>query len=281
MLRNRQGTGSRRRGRAALTTAVTAIALAATGLVAAPASAVEPTPGTSEVADDVPFHYARGDHLRPPSEVPTRTKYGYGRPVFLVGDSMAGQLADPLLAVVKSQHRGLLPRTYSATQLSLPGANTRVGRWSNRVFAQIRAERDRRPIVVLAGQYTSTTTLRKTVWQLRAKAGAKVLLVTGTPSSDRATSGCVADALRTGRQPNWVCRWRVASPGPGRWVTLEVAKAANVPVLDLLRYVARGTGTHPPVVRDALVHRQGSHVTATFARRVLASPLKASIEWMD
>lgn len=248
------------------------------GVGAAPAHAdVQPRPGTSAVPNDVPFHYSRGDHLGTDEEWPTRSSYGgRGRPIYLVGDSMAAQLADPLLRLAKEQNRALRPRTRSATQLILPAADSAAGRWSRRVFRQIKDAR--RPTVVLAGQYGSPTVIRKTVWRLRAYAGATVLLVTPTPRPDRDYNRCVGNALRAGRNPNITCRWRVADPGSGWWATMTAARQGGIPHLNLLSHVARGDRTHPPVVRSAMVHRHGSHVTATFARRVLTSPIRAALE---
>ena len=265
--------------------AVLVATVVATTLAAAPAHAdIQPKPGSAQVNHDVPFHYARGDHLkRVGDEYPTKSRYGYGRPIYLVGDSMAGQLSDALLRVAKRQGRALLPRSKSAAPFSVPySQDTEVGRWSLRVFRQIVAEKERHPIVVVAGQYDSADVLRSTIWQLRSKANASVLVVTPSPMPSFTYSNCVARAVRDGKKPNRVCRWHVADEGSGWWQSVTAAQEAGVPYLNLLPHVARGNGsTHPPVVKRALVHRNGSHVTATFCYRMLFAPLRAAVRRAD
>lgn len=152
------------------------------GAASTAADGIDPPTADAAHLDD-PFHYGTGDHLIGDEEVPTTTRYGHGRPVFLVGDSMAGQLADGLLRVTGGQSRSLLPRTKSGGTFRLPGADSISGRWSERVKAQVRGEasQGRKPIVVLAGRGLGTTRqIRATVWHLRS-AGAKVHLATASP----------------------------------------------------------------------------------------------------
>lgn len=262
-------------------TAALALAVVASGAPTASAADVEPSTVTKTRAD-APFHYARGDHLKGTAEHPTTSRYGSGRPVFLVGDSMAGQLSDGLLQVTRSDRRALLPRTKSAAAFRLPGATTTDdGRWSERIHGQIKAEAraGRRPIVVLAALKLGTSPqIRGTVWRLR-KAGATVYLATSSPRPVDVANipGCV---LRSSR-PNTYCRYRVEDFGPGRWATLKAAREARpaVPALDMRPLVARGKGpTYAPVHTGksgpVQVYRgAGSHVTATWSREVLRRSL--------
>ena len=264
-------------------TALIAIAVAIGTISTSPAHAeIVPTPGTREVPNDVPFHFARGDHLDMDEEVPTTSRYGRGRPIFLVGDSQAAQLADGVLRVAKAQHRALLPRTRAATKMHLPARDTSAGRWSARIFEQIQNRRHRRPIVILSGWYPSVERLRETISELRDNADAKVLVVTSIPIADRRYSYCVARALREGRRPNRVCRWRVENRGVGSAESLRAARLEGVPSLNLLPRVARGDGaTHPPVAKNVFIHRNPNHLTATFARRLLYEPLRKAIKRAD
>ena len=259
--------------------AIALLAVVAT-ILAAPANAeIRPKPGPA-VPNDKPFHFARGDHLDIDEEFPTDSRYGRGRPIYLVGDSQAAQLADGLLRVAKKQDRALLPRTRAGTKMVLPARDTSAGRWSGRILAQIQAEQ-RRPIVVLVGWYQSIPRLRDTIEQLRDEADAKVLVVTSTPIAEERYNYCVLRAVRDGRAPNRVCRWRMEDRGKGSSESLTAARQADVPSLNLLPLVARGRGTHPPVVRSVMVHRNPSHITSTFARTVLYKPLLNAVRRAD
>ena len=164
----------------------------------------------------------------------------------------------------------------------LPESDTSRGRWSGRIFRQIQAERARRPIVVISGWYGTSTRLRETIVQLQTEANASVLVVTSTPIPPHRYGTCVARAVRLARNPNRVCRWRVANRGPGSRESLTAAREAGVPALDLLPLVARGSGsTHPPVARSTFIHRNPAHVTATFSRRLLYKPLRNAVERAD
>ncbi|OAB88676.1 hypothetical protein AWH69_02460 [Janibacter melonis] len=261
-------------------------AFVAASLIVAPSAAsadgVDPSTVRATQLDE-PFHYATGDHLTGTREVPTTRRYGYGRPVFLVGDSMAGQLADGLRRSTAGQHRALLPRTKSGGIFRLPAADSPSGRWSARVRSQIRAEaRDgRRPIVVLAGRGLGTSTqIRSTVWRLRAD-GATVHLVTASPLPVDVAS--LPSCVVASSSPTTRCHFRLTDADAGRTATLAAARQASprVTVLDLKPVAARGSGpTYSPIhtVTDGPVQVYrgvSNHLTATWSREVLAGRLAA------
>ncbi|MCM3555638.1 hypothetical protein M3697_11040 [Janibacter melonis] len=258
--------------------------IAASLLVVSPsaASADDFDPSTVRAAQlDEPFHYATGDHLTGSREVPTTRRYGSGRPVFLVGDSMAGQLADGLRRSTAGQHRALLPRTKSGGTFRLPAGDSPSGRWSARVRNQIRAEaRDgRRPIVVLAGRGLGTSTqIRSTVWRLRAD-GATVHLVTASPLP--AEAAALPSCVVASSSPMTRCRFRLTDADAGRSATLTAARQASprISVLDLTPLAARGSGpTYSPVHTGTdgpvqIYRGVSNHLTATWSREVLAGRL--------
>lgn len=261
-------------------TLAAAAAVIVPGETAASADGLDPSTAYGAYSD-TPFHYAKGDHLTGTEEYPTSSRYGYGRPVFLIGDSMAAQLADGLLQVTKADGRALLPRTKSAAKFQLPGPDTDDGRWSTRVRAQVldEATAGRKPIVLLVGQRLGTTDdIRRTVWRLRAD-GAIVYLSTASPRPKDVSSipRCVVAASR----PNTTCRYTLEHWGVGRATTITAARYAHpqIAVLDMKPLVARGSGptyapVHTGVDGPVQVYRGvGSHITATWSREVLKKAL--------
>lgn len=255
-------------------------ALAPLAGAATPAHATTAPSTPSATFNDEPFHYAKGDHLTT-GTTPSKNRYGTGRPVYLVGDSMAGQLSDALLKNTAYRKMALLPRTRSATSFKLPAnTSTPQGLWSSRVFSQIKSDAmlGRRPIVVLAGQSMGTSTeIRRTVAELR-KVGAYPSLATNTamPTNASAIPSCVAK--HPDRAANTYCRFTkyLGRSGPNRSAIMYAAKYEGLPLLDVEKYATVGSGpTYAPVQtgssgRWVQVYRgAGSHLTATYAKEVL------------
>lgn len=210
-----------------------------------------------------PFHYATGDHLKPGQSQPRRGIYGpgYGRIVYVVGDSMAGQLSDPTRTVAERRGWRIAPRTKSGTSFVYPDtSDTETGRWRRAVYEELKLRADTqryKPMVIVAGQNPgTTTTLRRTVWHLR-NAGVGVRLATSSPfpSTDRPGAN-----------------FKVVNPGPGRWATKKVGSDVSVSVLDVKPLAARpvGGGWNAGTVKGANVYRgAGSHLSVGFTTKVL------------
>lgn len=271
------------------TIAMTGVVASATILGGAPSASARVYPGAASGAlHDEPFHYAKGDHLKSGSTPSTSSYGGSGRTVYLVGDSMAGQLSDGILRSSRARNREFKPRTRSATSFRLPAnTNTAAGLWASRVFSQIKsdARAGEKPIVVLAGQNMGDSNqIARTVYILR-KAGASVRLATGTPYPSNASSipQCVA------RHPyktaaNKYCRWTRGKKTSGRYATLVAANKTNSRAIDMDRRVAIGKdGTHPSVRqgvsgRNIQIFRgAGSHITASASRDVFYPALDALV----
>lgn len=224
---------------------------------------------------DRSFVYETGDHLEGPDDWrPTESVYGdrSGRPMYLVGDSMAAQLASPLRAAAEAHGYAFKPRTKTKVSFRLPVAGTPTERrWRRAVFDQIRADRSRRPLVIATGQQMGDAhEITRTVEGLRA-VGAEVRLVTVSPVPSTDVPPEVAEH---GSDHHW----RVRHWGSSRAAMREAARTAepSIPLLDLQPLVARGRegDSYASVVDGVLVFGPGSHLTDTFATRFLADPLK-------
>lgn len=205
-----------------------------------------------------PSHYSvEGAHLGPGETQPTTTYYqGYrwSRTVtYVVGDSMAGQIATPVHLARRSWKNKPRTKSGSAFRLLADGT-TEADRYSAAVLDEMVRDRSlgRRVIAVVATQDNSTAEWRSTIWRLR-KNRISVRLVTPTPVANR-----VAHAGDD---------YTIASRGIGRWATLKAASATNTPVLDTFPVVARsaGNGTYRGIIGGVIVQRSGSHITNGFA----------------
>ncbi|UUZ44871.1 hypothetical protein LP422_00145 [Janibacter limosus] len=80
------------------------------------------TPALDVALKDQSFVYRTGDHLTGSDYQPTTNVYGDvdGRPLYLVGDSMAAQLATPAPAVAKKRGLALKPRSKATVSFVLP-----------------------------------------------------------------------------------------------------------------------------------------------------------------
>lgn len=269
---------SRRAFGASLATALGALASACsaspTGSGGSGPAAITPAPRAA-MGGDRSFVYETGDHLEGAADWrPTESVYcdASGRPMYLVGDSMAAQLASPLRAAAEAHGYAFKPRTKTKVSFRLPVAGTPTERrWRRAVFDQIRADRSRRPLVIATGQQMGDAhEITRTVEGLRA-VGAEVRLVTVSPVPSTDVPPEVAEH---GRDHHW----RVRHWGSSRAAMREAARTAepSIPLLDLQPLVARGRegDSYASVVDGVLVFGPGSHLTDTFATRFLADPLK-------
>lgn len=221
-----------------------------------PGHVAERTPASTR-----PQHYdVPGAHLRQGHSTPTRdhvTGNACARTVvYVVGDSMAGQLAYPTHLARPSW--AVKPRTKSSTPFQLPARPGEAGTWARAVLTQMRDDvsAGKRVIAIISSQEGSETERRRTIHHLRS-AGVAPRLATSTPH---------ASALAAGEKS-----FPVSNLGPGRSATLAAAKATRTPVLDLAPIAARRTadGQAQRVVHGHTVMRDKGHLNVGFADTVL------------
>lgn len=251
-----------------MTVVATALTLAGCSPAAQPGTAAAPWTTSSSAhatartpASTRPQHYdVPGAHLRPGHTKPTRshvTGNACSRTVvYVVGDSMAGQLAHPTHRARPSW--AVKPRTKSSTPFQLPARTGEAGAWARAVLTQMRDDvrDDKRVIAIVSSQEGSETDRRRTIHHLRS-AGVAPRLATSTPH---------ASALAAGEKS-----FPVSNLGPGRSATLAAAKATRTPVLDLAPIAARRTadGQAQRVVHGHTVMRDKGHLNVGFADTVL------------
>ncbi|MGN7247422.1 SGNH hydrolase domain-containing protein [Janibacter anophelis] len=267
---------SRRAFGASLATALGALASACSSVSDGSESAggaITPAPGDA-MRGDRSFVYETGDHLEGGSWRPTDSVYAdrSGRPMYLIGDSMAAQLATPMREAAQAHGYAFKPRSKATVSFTLPVAGPSMERrWRQAVLDEITADRNRDPLVVVTGQQMGTVKeITRTVEELRA-VGAEVRLVTVTPAPETDVPPQVAE-----HGPGY--RWTPRHWGRSRSAMLVAGRRAHphVPVLDLQPLVARDRegDSYASVVDGVLVFGPGSHLTDTFATRFLADPLE-------
>jgi hypothetical protein len=251
-----------------------AAACSSPGAAYSPRPKASVTPALDVALKDQSFVYRTGDHLTGSDYQPTTNVYGDvdGRPLYLVGDSMAAQLATPALAVAKKRGLALKPRSKATVSFVLPAEGPPdERRWREEVLEQIVADKEERPIVLLTGQgMDHTGEVIRTVARLREQADADVRLVTVTPAPKE-------DVLSEVVEHGTGFRWTRKHWGRSRDAMLAAARSSRprVPLLDLKPIVARDgrDGTYPAVVDGTLIFGPGTHLTDTFATRYLEAPI--------
>lgn len=241
--------------------------IAATG-TAAMLGASLPGPAQASKVTDLPPHYAADSHARPGQT--TAGTYFTGPPgsstvLYVVGDSMAGQLAYPAHLARPSWQ--VKPRTKSGTAFALPTTDDTEGAtWSATVVRQMEADKaaGRRVIALVAHQNGTSGARRGTIHELR-KRGVSVRLATSAPLPSKGT--------RPGQD------YTLRSNGIGRWATLTAGRESRVKTLDLRSIVARpnGRGGYKGVVNGQPVYRSGSHVTVGFADKTFPRHLRQKV----
>lgn len=230
-------------------------------------------PAAEAAVGDLPPHYSmRGAHLWPGATNPVTRAWGWGpwyagTVVYVVGDSMAGQVADPIHEAEPNVRTK--PRTKSSTAFQLPatGSSERA-QYSRAVLEQMEtdARAGKRVIAVLSTQKGTSVDRRRTVWHLRNR-GIAPRIVTSAPFPESGT--------RPGEN------FRLQSDGIGRWAALKAARETNTPVLDLRGIVARPIG-HSGLYRGTShgypIYRTGSHVTVDWASRVLPWHVRSKLK---
>lgn len=222
---------------------------------------------------DTPPHYStRGAHLSPGQTTPVTRAWGRGpwyapTVVYVVGDSMAGQVADPINMAEPNVRTK--PRTKSSTAFQLPatGSSERA-QYSGQVLKQMEADKaaGKRVIAVVSTQKGTSVDRRRTVWHLRNR-GIAPRIVTSAPLPESGT--------RPGED------FRLQSDGIGRWAALKAARETNTPVLDMRGVVARPmghSGLYQGTSHGSPIYRTGSHVTVDWARRVLPWHVRSTLK---
>lgn len=102
-------------------------------------------------------------------------------------------------------------------------------------------------------------------------AGARVLMIADNPAPNRSPMpGGLTSYECVAAHPDdyGACAYE-SGPGSGTPVLTMAAQELQVPLLNLNRWVCPGSGPEPacpPVIGNALLFRQGSHLTATYIR---------------
>ena len=102
-------------------------------------------------------------------------------------------------------------------------------------------------------------------------AGARVLMIADNPAPNRSPMpGGLTSYECVAAHPDdyGACAYE-SGPGSGTSVLTMAAQELQVPLLNLNRWVCPGSGPEPacpPVIGNALLFRQGSHLTATYIR---------------
>ncbi|MGH3431331.1 MAG: acyltransferase family protein, partial [Thermocrispum sp.] len=262
-------------------------------------------PDPLQAVEDVPDAYARGCQAGQTSPEPIFCEYGdpYGSvDVVLVGDSKALQWISALDSI--GEQRGWRVRTYTKSSCPFTPATIALNgqpyancaQWGRNVEAELLREP---PDAVITSQFRSTaltdpadgsspqtvdvmTAGLRERWSRLAEAGSRVVVLRDnpTPTDDvQPVYECV-DANRDDVTPCVFSR-AVGERTGGQPAQSAAARGLDgVHTVSLNDFICPGT-TCPPVIGDALVYRQGSHLTRTYVDTLeprLAERLAAIVE---
>ena len=239
------------------------------------------TPDPLKAVADVPSAYARDCQVVVTGTGVKTCEFGDPKgktTIALVGDSKALQWLPALEEVAQERSWRIVTYTRSACAFSatitVPSddAATKCLAWGKEVIGRLTTTET--PDVVLTSAVrregrdesgTSEAALGKgyaAYWQRLREAGAEVGVITDTPQPGKQVYACVAEHLEdymSACQPTY-------DLGAGTEALLAGADQVDgVEVIDVLPWVCPRQ-TCWPVIGEVLVYRQGSHVTATYAR---------------
>jgi peptidoglycan/LPS O-acetylase OafA/YrhL len=253
------------------------------------------TPDALKAAEDVPVAYADKCQQTFESSVAKRCVYGdknADTTVAIVGDSKALQWLPALQELAGREHWKIL--TYTKSGCPFTDARVANGReeyttcteWNHGVLSALKADP---PDVVLTssnkkGALVPGSTRKSTVtamsdglaraWKAVTDAGTPVIVVRDNPSPTLNVDKCVAENLKhltacTFSRANGV---RLSGSAPQVLALEQFPQAISLDLTDAICPQQRCA----PVIGHVLVYRQGSHLTATYARS-LADRLRPAI----
>ncbi|PJI94259.1 acyltransferase family protein [Luteimicrobium subarcticum] len=245
------------------------------------------TPMPQDATDDVPSAYGRGCQTDVDSDKVTYCDYGDPKgtvDMVVAGDSKMLQWADVLDRIGKAEHWKIRTVTKSACGFS-SAVLSQAGKpydtctsWNKQVLADVLADK---PDVLLVSQGAKFGTAPDgttgkaglaeglaTSWEAVQKNGTQVIALLDNPTpqmpeKDAEVYKCVADhlddlsACAFGRKAGLA-----ASGAPAMEAAAEQVK--GVKVLDMTNVFCNDSKC-PAVIGGALVYRQGSHLTDTYA----------------
>jgi peptidoglycan/LPS O-acetylase OafA/YrhL len=244
------------------------------------------TPSLAQAANDVPLVYRDGCHLgfgQP--AIAKHCSFGPSRrapEVALFGDSHAAQWFPALDALAKAGRIRLVSYTksgcpsaeinvlFTATPSNVPYPTCPV--WRGSVITALKAAPPAAIIVssdpelpIAGGGYPSAAAWQKASKALLAKLPkrSKTVLIGATPLPGIAPSSCLSAHLANAAACD-LKRTRSLPPALQR-AEKQAAKSAKAHYLDMSDYMCN-RNTCPAVIGHDLVYRDGSHLTATYAK---------------
>lgn len=256
------------------------------------------TPDPAVATDDLPEFYAMGCDVPRSESEPKKCVSDAGGgalDVVLVGDSKAGQWWTPLETVAVENDWTMVGYTKStcsyADVMLVKGEDDFVEcrEWNNKLHELLMA--DPPDVLVTSGLSNKGRTAdggsekepviagMESYWQDLVNEGTTVIALADSPQVDPedeygypSAYECVADNMA---DANAACNW-AASAGMGDSIMQSAAEAVNgATFVDMNAYICPDN-TCIAVDRNVLTHRQGSHITDTYAQ-VLTQPLREEI----
>ncbi len=251
--------------------------------------------------EDVPAYYADECQTAPDSpDIVEGCVYGdadSGTVVAVVGDSKMGQWMPALEAIAQAEGWRLelylkSACAFTAAPLQLDGEEyTTCTEWNGNVLRRL-SDAATAADLVLVSQGRSTPGSPainqeaapemvqglRSHWNTLEAAGSQVVVLADTPApavSSLPAGGSVYECVDENREDYWACSFP-ANDGYGTAaLTAAAARTDRVDLIDLNGWICPDAQCRPVIGRN-LVYRQGSHITATYARS-LAPVLHAEL----
>lgn len=255
------------------------------------------TPDPLEATEDLPSLYAENCQVSVADEGLKTCEFGDpdgDTVVALVGDSKISQWLPAVEEIAKERGYKVVTYVRSACAFSATlnamegGAAQRCQEWGTQVIDRLTG--DERPDVVLTSSVRSegvdsagdrsVEALGEgyaTYWERLEDAGVRVGVITDNPAPQEPVYTCVAE-----HPDDYMTACQVPfALGQGTPALLDgTERVSGVEVIDVLPWVCPAD-TCWPVIGQVLLYRQGSHLTATYARSledVIAPPLERLVE---
>lgn len=240
------------------------------------------SPSITKASGDVPVIYPLGDHRGRSTIYPSTNVYGAGDvKVFIVGDSMAAQWYTPLARIGRDYGWKLYPRTRSATPFVFASkwSPSSDRQYSENVLKQVQAEKPDLVIMSTASP-VSASAIRQSYWKLKSAGVRKTIIISDIPKPDKSETraykgipNCLAEAKSLSKDARVYCAF--GKYGTKDWdgdTSAALRDAASSTAMEYIsmnrlinRPAAANHSTSPPVIGEAIVMRDRTHLTNTFA----------------
>jgi SGNH domain-containing protein len=241
---------------------------------------VRPTPDRAAITPNPP--------CTPVTLTPTLGACAYGppggQPVALIGDSHAGHWRAAMQVVARHENWRVIELDLSRCPFSLAPtgygepASSQCLLWVQQILAWLGQTPWLQTVLVSANMHSSVVVppggdrhairvdgfLR--AWAALPPSVTRLIVLRDTPTEHFYTHDCVRRALRAGRPPAGACKVsrRLARP-PDAEADAAPLAPRHPPVIDLTSYFCDRRWCYP-VVGGVLVHKDGDHMSALFAR---------------